>query len=91
MLRSLFSRPLFLRLNLLLLLVVAFLPFPTRLLAANIDVPDAERVATCFAASESTLVAWLRISTSIPSKTLDSNITVFAFGGIISSPGVPNT
>jgi uncharacterized membrane protein len=36
----------FLRLNLLLLLVVSFLPFPTRLLAEHIGAPDAERVAT---------------------------------------------
>ena len=39
----------------------------------------------------STLVAWLRTSTSMPSNTLDSNIIVFAFGGIISSPGAPYT
>ena len=34
------------RLNLLLLLVVSFLPFPTRLLAEYIQEPDAERVAS---------------------------------------------
>ena len=34
-----------LRLNLLLLLVVSFLPFPTRLLAEYIDEPSAERAA----------------------------------------------
>ena len=34
------------RLNLLLLLVVSFLPFPTRLVAEHIRVADAERVAT---------------------------------------------
>ncbi|HEY9498725.1 MAG TPA: TMEM175 family protein [Terrimesophilobacter sp.] len=37
--------PGFLRLNLLLLLFVAFLPLPTRLLAENTASPDAERVA----------------------------------------------
>jgi len=37
--------PNLLRLNLLLLLVVSFLPFPTRLLAEHIDFRDAERVA----------------------------------------------
>jgi uncharacterized membrane protein len=36
----------FLRLNLLLLLVVSFLPFPTRLLAEHLGSNDAERVAT---------------------------------------------
>ena len=35
-----------LRLNLLLLMVVSFLPFPTRLLAEHIREPQAERVAT---------------------------------------------
>jgi uncharacterized membrane protein len=34
------------RLNLLLLLVVSFLPFPTRLVAEYVDEGDAERVAT---------------------------------------------
>jgi uncharacterized membrane protein len=34
------------RLNLLLLLVVSFLPFPTRLVAEHIHVDEAERVAT---------------------------------------------
>ncbi|MGV0722033.1 TMEM175 family protein [Mycolicibacterium elephantis] len=34
------------RLNLLLLMVVSFLPFPTGLVAEHIDVQDAERVAT---------------------------------------------
>jgi len=38
----------FLRLNLLLLLVVAFVPFPTRLLAEHLDATDAERVAVTF-------------------------------------------
>jgi uncharacterized membrane protein len=38
--------PVFTRLNLLLLLVVAFLPFPTRLLAEYIRAAGAERVAT---------------------------------------------
>ena len=38
----------FLRLNLILLLVVAFLPFPTRLLAEHITAADAERVAAPF-------------------------------------------
>ena len=37
--------PNLLRLNLLLLLVVSFLPFPTRLLAEHIEFRDAERVA----------------------------------------------
>ncbi|WP_193509766.1 TMEM175 family protein [Cryobacterium sp. BB736] len=37
--------PGFLRLNLLLLLFVAFLPFPTRLLADNLGMENAERVA----------------------------------------------
>ena len=36
----------FTRLNLLLLLVVAFLPFPTRLLAGYIRAAEAERVAS---------------------------------------------
>ena len=34
------------RLNLLLLMVVSFLPFPTRLVAEHINVHEAERVAT---------------------------------------------
>lgn len=38
----------FLRLNLLLLLVVSFLPFPTKILAEHIASTDAERVATAF-------------------------------------------
>ena len=37
------------------------------------------------------LVEWLLTRTSTPLNTPDSYITVFAFGGIISSPGVPNT
>jgi uncharacterized membrane protein len=37
--------PLFLRLNLLVLLVVAFLPFPTRLVADALRSVDSERVA----------------------------------------------
>jgi uncharacterized membrane protein len=36
------------RLNLLLLLVVSFLPFPTRLLAGNISYDSSERVAVTF-------------------------------------------
>jgi uncharacterized membrane protein len=36
------------RLNLLVLLVVSFLPFPTRLVGEFIDEPDALRVATAF-------------------------------------------
>lgn len=39
------SDPIFLRLNLLLLLVVVFLPFPTRLVADALHETDAERVA----------------------------------------------
>ncbi len=39
---------LFLRLNLLLLLVVAFLPFPTRLMAEFFGMRDPERVAVIF-------------------------------------------
>ncbi len=39
------SDPIFLRINLLLLLVVAFLPFPTRLVADALHEVDAERVA----------------------------------------------
>jgi len=39
------SDSIFLRLNLLLLLVVAFLPFPTRLIADALQDTDAERVA----------------------------------------------
>lgn len=35
----------FVRLNLLLLLVVSFIPFPTRLLAEHISAEDAERIA----------------------------------------------
>ena len=38
----------FLRLNLLLLMVVAFVPFPTRLLAEHLDATEAERVAVTF-------------------------------------------
>src|SRR6266550_5219276 len=34
---------------------------------------------------------WLRMRTSAPSNTCASCITVFAFGGIISSPGAPYT
>lgn len=40
--------PVFLRLNMLLLLVVSFLPFPTRLLAEYTDDANAERVAATF-------------------------------------------
>lgn len=36
------------RLNLLVLMLVAFLPFPTRLLAQAIEEPDAERTAVIF-------------------------------------------
>jgi hypothetical protein len=36
-------------------------------------------------------LAWLRTMTSIPLKTPASCITVFALGGIISSPGQPKT
>ena len=39
---------LLLRLNLLLLLVVSFLPFPTRLLAESVEDDDAGKVATTF-------------------------------------------
>jgi uncharacterized membrane protein len=39
---------LLLRLNLLLLLVVSFLPFPTRLLAETVEDDDAGKVATTF-------------------------------------------
>jgi uncharacterized membrane protein len=39
------SDPIFLQINLLLLLVVAFLPFPTRLVADALDEVGAERVA----------------------------------------------
>ena len=39
---------LLLRLNLLLLLVVSFLPFPTRLLAESVEHDDAGKVATTF-------------------------------------------
>ena len=42
------SDSIFLRLNLLLLLVVAFLPFPTRLVADGLQHADAERVAVTF-------------------------------------------
>jgi uncharacterized membrane protein len=38
----------FSRLNLLLLLVVSFIPFPTRLLAEHTNAADAERVASTF-------------------------------------------
>ena len=34
---------------------------------------------------------WLRTITSMPSKTCARCRSVFATGGIISSPGVPNT
>ncbi|MFL5756231.1 MAG: TMEM175 family protein [Chloroflexota bacterium] len=37
--------PLFVRLNLLLLLAVSFIPFPTKLVGEHIHEPDAERVA----------------------------------------------
>ena len=37
------------------------------------------------------VTAWLRTITSTFLKTPASNICVFAAGGIISSPGVPNT
>jgi hypothetical protein len=40
------SGPLIIRLNLLLLMVVSFLPFPTRLLATYIDQTGPERVAS---------------------------------------------
>ena len=39
------SDPVFLQINLLVLLVVAFLPFPTRLIADALHNTDAERVA----------------------------------------------
>ncbi len=42
------SDSIFLRLNLLVLLVVAFLPFPTRLVADALQHTDAERVAVTF-------------------------------------------
>jgi uncharacterized membrane protein len=42
------SDSIFLRLNLLLLLVVAFLPFPTRLVTDALQHTDAERVAVTF-------------------------------------------
>ena len=42
------SDSIFLRLNLLFLLVVAFLPFPTRLVADALQHTDAERVAVTF-------------------------------------------
>jgi uncharacterized membrane protein len=42
------SDSIFLRLNLLLLLVVAFLPFPTRLVADALQHTDTERVAVTF-------------------------------------------
>jgi uncharacterized membrane protein len=42
------SDSIFLRLNLLVLLVVAFLPFPTRLVADALQHTDAERVAITF-------------------------------------------
>src|ERR671922_1165400 len=34
---------------------------------------------------------WLRTRMSMPSKACAACISVFAFGGIISSPGAPNT
>ena len=40
--------PIFLQINLLVLLVVAFLPFPTRLVADALNNTDAERVAVTF-------------------------------------------
>jgi uncharacterized membrane protein len=43
--RLTWTDPLFVRLNLLVLLVVAFLPFPTRLVADALQHADAERVA----------------------------------------------
>ena len=42
------SDPILLQINLLVLLVVAFLPFPTRLVAAALHNTDAERVAVTF-------------------------------------------
>ena len=42
------SDPIFLQINLLLLLVVAFLPFPTRLVADALNEVGAERVAVTF-------------------------------------------
>jgi uncharacterized membrane protein len=42
------SDPIFLQINLLVLLVVAFLPFPTRLVADALHNQDAERVAVTF-------------------------------------------
>jgi len=42
------SDPIFLQINLLVLLVVAFLPFPTRLVADALRHTDAERVAVTF-------------------------------------------
>ena len=38
-----------------------------------------------------TVDAWLRTMTSMPSKACARCISVFALGGIISSPGVPKT
>src|SRR5205814_1140422 len=43
------------------------------------------------AARDVALVEWLRTRTSMPLKAPASYITVFALGGIISSPGAPNT
>ena len=42
------SDPIFLQINLLVLLVVAFLPFPTRLVADSLNNEGAERVAVTF-------------------------------------------
>ena len=42
------SDPIFLQINLLVLLVVAFLPFPTRLVADSLNSEGAERVAVTF-------------------------------------------
>ncbi|HEX6151556.1 TMEM175 family protein [Nocardioides sp.] len=58
------ASPLLLRLNLLLLLVVAFLPFPTRLLAETVEHDEGGNVATTFygltllAASGLTSIIW---------------------------------
>ena len=52
-----------LRLNMLLLLVVAFLPFPTRLLAESVEHEDAGRVATAFYGL--TLVAALAVLSAL--------------------------
>jgi uncharacterized membrane protein len=40
--------PLLYRINLLVLLLASFLPFPTRLIGQYVDEPDAERVAAAF-------------------------------------------